>query len=266
MVGLCRDENGRVSGVRTRAGEIPAAMTVGADGVRSVVAEQVAAPIRRRGQAASAVLYRHHADIRATGYEWAYGIGAAAGFLPTNDDMTCVFVGTTRGRIRRLVRRHGTEQTFRILLDEAAPRLAERAAAGPSAGRMFGWPGLPGFVRQSWGPGWALVGDAGYYKDPLTTHGMTDALRDAELLADELLEALAGVTPEAAALARYQATRDRLSRRLFEATEQIASYNWDLGDVRTLLRQVSAAMTEEVDYLGALPDRQPAAALRKGST
>ncbi|HEU5266661.1 MAG TPA: FAD-dependent oxidoreductase [Jatrophihabitans sp.] len=265
VVGLRRDENGRVSGVRTRVDDIPAAITVGADGVRSVVAKQVAAPVRRRGRAASAVLYRHHADLRATGYEWAYGIGGAAGFLPTNDGMTCVFVATTPGRMRRLVRRGGTEQAFHTLLEEAAPRMAPRVAAAPAAGRMFGWPGLPGYLRHSWGPGWALVGDAGYYKDPLTTHGMTDALRDAELLADELLECLAGVTPEAVALTRYQATRDRLSTRLFEATEQIASYEWNLRDVRTLLRQVSAAMSEEVDYLTALPDRHPAARPRQRS-
>ena len=64
-----------------------------------------------------------------------------------------------------------------------------------------------------------MVGDAGYFKDPITTHGMTDALRDAELLTDEILETLTGIVPEAVALARYQATRERLSSRLFEANE-----------------------------------------------
>ena len=44
--------------------------------------------------------------------------------------------------------------------------------------------GRKGFLRQAFGPGWALVGDAGYFKDPLTAHGITDALRDAELLAN----------------------------------------------------------------------------------
>jgi 2-polyprenyl-6-methoxyphenol hydroxylase-like FAD-dependent oxidoreductase len=115
------------------------------------------------------------------------------------------------------------------------------------------------------------VGDAGYFKDQLTTHGMTDALRDAELLADELLDLLRGAVPEAVALARYQATRDRLSRGLFDATERAASYAWDLDEVRVLLRRVSSAMSDEVDHLQALsplrsradlvvlpPDRTPA--------
>ena len=93
---------------------------------------------------------------------------------------------------------------------------------------MHGWAGLPGFVRRSWGPGWALVGDAGYYKDPITTHGMTDALRDAELLADEVLERARGASRRRSRWPATRRTRDRLSRRLFEATEAVAAYDWDL--------------------------------------
>ena len=110
-------------------------------------------------------------------------------------------------------------------------------------------------MRQSWGPGWALVGDAGYFKDPITTHGMTDGLRDAELLADGILEVLGGA-PEAVALAAYQDTRDRLSTRLFDATEEVARYDWDCVRARELLRTVSSAMSDEVDHLQALPDRR----------
>jgi hypothetical protein len=46
-----------------------------------------------------------------------------------------------------------------------------------------------------------------------------------------------------------------LSGRLFDATERVASYSWDVHGLPTLLRQVSAAMNDEVDHLGALPDR-----------
>ena len=70
--------------------------------------------------------------------------------------------------------------------------------------------GLRGYVRRSWGPGWALVGDAGYYKDPLSAHGLTDALRDAELLAraDRRRAACDGAD-ERDALAGYQANARR---------------------------------------------------------
>jgi flavin-dependent dehydrogenase len=260
VTALLRDDSARVRGIRAqdRSGktvDLRAAITVGADGVRSTVADQAGAPFVRQGRSCSAVLYRYYADARATGYEWAYGVGGGAGFLPTNDGLTCVFVGATPARLRAL-RRAGTEHAFAMLLAETAPRLADRVASAEPAGRMHGWAGIPGFVRRSWGAGWALVGDAGYFKDPITTHGMTDALRDAELLADEILETLTGVVPEAVALARYQATRERLSSMLYDATEAVASYAWDLEQVRALLRQVSSAMSDEVDYLQSLPDRR----------
>ena len=127
---------------------------------------------------------------------------------------------------------------------------------------MHGWAGMPGYIRRSSGPGWALVGDAGYYKDPITTHGMTDALRDAELLVDALLEAMAGGVPERVALSRYESTRDRLSSRLFAATEAVAAYDWDIDGVRTLLRQVSSAMSDEVELLQGLPARRISPPLR----
>jgi len=266
VTALLRDENGRVAGVRAqdhtgKVIDLRGAITVGADGLRSTVADLAGAPFLRTGRSCSGVLYRYYADARATGYEWAYGAGGGAGFLPTNDGLTCVFVSATPDRLRML-RRQGAEGAFASLLTQTAPRLADRVASAEPTGRMHGWAGTPGFVRRSWGPGWALVGDAGYFKDPLTTHGMTDALRDAELLADEILETLTGVVPEAVALARYHATRARLSMRLYDATEAAASYEWDLDQVRAILRQVSSAMSDEVDHLQSLPDRRTGPVLR----
>jgi flavin-dependent dehydrogenase len=252
VTGLLHDEQGRVSGVRGLAGDrevrFDAALTVGADGIRSVVAREAGARVVRQGRAAGAVLYRYLTGLPADGYQWAYGVSAAAGLIPTNDGQTGVFVSTTPQRMHAL-RKGGTDAAFRTLVARAAPALEERVAAAGATGRTRGWGGVPGFVRRSSGPGWALVGDAGYFKDPITAHGITDALRDAELLTDEILEALAGGIPEAVALCRYQATRDRLSHRLFEATEAVAAYDWDVPQVQRLLRQVSASMSDEVEHL-----------------
>jgi flavin-dependent dehydrogenase len=258
VTALLRDKSARVTGVRFadrdgRTADLRAAITVGADGVRSRVATEAGAEIIRRGRSCSAMFYRYYAGLSATGYEWAYGSGGAAGFIPTNDGLTGVFVGTTPARLRTL-RRDGTQHAFATLLAMAAPRLAERIASAEPVGRIHGWAGLPGFVRRPWGPGWALVGDAGYYKDPITTHGMTDALRDGELLADEIIGTLTGMVPDAVALKRYHAMRDQLSTRLFKATEPIASYAWDLDQVRALLRQANSAMKEEVEHLESLPN------------
>jgi flavin-dependent dehydrogenase len=207
------------------------------------------------------VLYRYLHDLPVVGYEWLHGDTAAAGLIPTNDDATCVFVSTTPARMRAL-RRLGHEQAFRTLLAEVDAEAAERYRHAAPGSRMRGWRGAPGHVRRSWGPGWALVGDAGYFKDPITAHGITDALRDAELLADAALAALADPASEPAALAAYQRARDRLSRQLWEATERVAAYDWDAVQARTLLRAVSASMSDEVEHLAArdLPVRRPAAA------
>jgi 2-polyprenyl-6-methoxyphenol hydroxylase-like FAD-dependent oxidoreductase len=255
VTALLRDVGGRVVGVRVRSREghttdLSATLTLGADGIRSTVAQQAEAPVSEQGRTASAFLYRYFHDLPAAGYEWAYGDHAATGFIPTNN-ATCVFVGTTPARMHSL-RRDGAEHAFTTLVASAAPDLVDRVAAAAPASRMHGWAGASGYLRQCWGLGWALVGDAGYFKDPITTHGITDAFRDAELLSDAVLAVLSG-EPDASAFAAYQGTRDRLSHELFQTTEAVAAYDWDLDRARQLLREVSSAMGDEVDHLQALP-------------
>jgi flavin-dependent dehydrogenase len=260
VVGLLRADDGRVLGVRVpgeSGGEIAirAPLTVGADGIGSLVAREVVAPYLSRGRSASALLYRYVADIPSAGYVWGYGSGAAAGLIPTNAGETCVFVSTTPSRMRAL-RRRGVDAAFDSLLDALPAPMADLVRGGGAAGRVHGWRGVPGHVRRSYGPGWALVGDAGYFKDPITTHGLTDALRDAELLSDAVLARGTGASPEVA-LAAYQDTRDRLSRALVEVTESVCRYDWDGDRIRALLRRVSAAMSDELDHLSARPERRP---------
>jgi 2-polyprenyl-6-methoxyphenol hydroxylase-like FAD-dependent oxidoreductase len=104
-------------------------------------------------------------------------------------------------------------------------------------------------MRRPWGPGWALVGDAGYYKDPVTAHGISDALRDAELLANALLSVVSGASGEDSAMREYHDIRNRLSLRLFAATEMVASYEWDMRSIEAHERAVSAAMVDEVEHI-----------------
>jgi flavin-dependent dehydrogenase len=253
---VLRRDDGRVVGVTTvRRGAssvstVHAEVTVGADGLRSTVAPALGAPVTLRGSHAGAALYRYVDGIADDAYQWGYGDHAGAGLIPTNEGLTCVFVGTDTERLRRL-RRHGAEHAFAVLLEAAAPALAARVRAAVPVTPMRGWAGAPGLVRRPWGPGWALVGDAGLFRDPITTHGMTDALRDAELLAEAVVESLSGRRRPAVAGASYERTRDRLSRPLFRTTDAIASYTWDATEIGSLLRQVSAAMSDEVDHLQA---------------
>jgi len=101
------------------------------------------------------------------------------------------------------------------------------------------FPGLTGYLRDAAGPGWALVGDAGYFKDPITAHGITDALRDAEVLA----RVVTSGGPDA--VGRYQAERDELSLRLFRVTGRIAAFDWTAGEIGAHLIELKDAMAEE---------------------
>lgn len=256
VVGLLRDHDGRVLGVRTRGAggrsvPVRAGLTVGADGVGSLVAREVGAEIVSRGRAASAILYRYVADVPSDGYVWGYGDAAAAGLIPTNDGETCVFVSTTPERMR-LLRSAGADAAFDALLDAVPGPVSHVVREGGAASHLHGWRGVPGYVRRSFGRGWALVGDAGYFRDPITTHGLTDALRDAELLSHAVLVGGAGASSDLA-LAGYQDARDRLSRTLTDVTESVCRYDWDGDRIRMLLRGVSSAMSDEMEHLSAHP-------------
>jgi 2-polyprenyl-6-methoxyphenol hydroxylase-like FAD-dependent oxidoreductase len=258
---VSRDERGRVDGVvgRTRTGEVfraRARFVVGADGIRSTVAERVRAPVERIGSSVAAVTYGHWTGLETDGYEWNFRRDAASGVVPTNGGQACVYVSASPRRIGR-----GGRETLTRIVAESSPPLAERlaAAAAPAALRTF--TGSRGRVRRSWGEGWALVGDAGYFKDPLTAHGQTDALRDAELLARALFAAITGDLPEHEALAGYQRTRDELSSTFFELTDVIAGHGWTDDEIQVLLRRLSAAMSDEVKTLSDLPPVPPAGRL-----
>jgi 2-polyprenyl-6-methoxyphenol hydroxylase-like FAD-dependent oxidoreductase len=173
----------------------------------------------------------------------------SAGAIPTNDGLTCAFVGAPPRRLARLVHAGGSEHTVDALAGNLGPRLATAQRVG---GLRY-VRALRAHLRRSWGPGWALVGDAGYWKDPLSTHGMTDALRDAELLARAVTAAPEPGNDQLDALAGYQAVRDGLARPLLDVTERIAGYRWDLAEVRRLLMTLASTMTDELELLAELP-------------
>ncbi len=257
-------EAGRVTGVRvrTRTGEeqtLRARMTIGADGRRSLVAKGVGARVLRSGQAASATLYRYSRGAGAVDqYEWFYRPGHGAGFIPTNDGLLLAWIGVPESAYRSALRTGLDPSSSRLFAAASADGAARLEALEP-ASRVLGFGGAPGFQRQAWGPGWALVGDASHFKDPLSAHGMTDALRDAELLAHAVFQSLRESGSEREALSTYQSTRDLLSEELFVITEELASFTWNAQRVRELLIAASRAMRPEIEFLGNL-DRTPAAA------
>jgi flavin-dependent dehydrogenase len=138
----------------------------------------------------------------------------------------------------------------RWLLAQLDGALAELVAAPPEGPvRLFR--GMPARLRPAHGRGWALVGDAGWWKDPLSTHGITDALRDAELLAAAIVAGAASERAAAIALAGYRAQRDRVALPMHPIVDRLASHEWDLGEARGLLRGLSSVMADEVEAIRA---------------
>src|SRR6185436_8872111 len=247
LADLVRDGDGRVTGavLEARDGslqEVRAGIVIGADGRQSTVARRVEAAVLHRGPHACGVVYAFWSGLENTGTRWFYQPGVSAGAIPTNRGDTCIFIATPSRRFHEEIQ-GDMEAGYRRVLAECSPALAAELSNVAPSERFRGFPGEAGIVRQSHGPGWALVGDAGYFKDPITAHGITDALRDAELLARAVGEG------SDRALAGYQSTRDELSDELFEITDAIAGFEWNLDTLKPLHLRLSKAMNEEVDAL-----------------
>lgn len=251
---LLRGPDGRVAGVILRMPDgvtrkVTCDRVVGADGRQSAVADAVQARVLRRSQHQTASIYTYVDAPELAGYEWLYGSGVMAGLIPTNAGQACAFASVPSDTLRSLSGRDAYAVVRQVFEACGAPAglLPETPA---DRNRRFA--GARGHMKQVWGPGWALVGDAGYFKDPATAHGITDALRDAKLLSQALLSG--GRT----ALQGYQETRDALSTEFFEVTDRIAALDWTLSEVQHLHRDLHRLMRIEQEALLGAPRKQAA--------
>jgi hypothetical protein len=139
-----------------------------------------------------------------------------------------------------------------------APELAERLRSAVRRSAVGGMMRAPNIIRKAHGPGWLLVGDAGYHRDPVTGHGLSDAYRDAELLAVALDRALRDQSDERAVFAGYQRQRDEALRDIFDLTCALAGYP-PVPEFVELQKQLGVAIDIEAVALAARPvpgDRQ----------
>jgi 2-polyprenyl-6-methoxyphenol hydroxylase-like FAD-dependent oxidoreductase len=257
VVDLLRDADGRVRGAKIagadrREMEVAADVVIGADGVRSRVARLLEADLDYTVSNTTASIYGYWKDLGLEGFHWFYSLGASVGAIPTNDGDTCVFASLPPSRFES-DRQDGLEALHSAVLNDVSPELASRVAGCESSAKLRAFPGATGFLRRSAGPGWALVGDAGYFRDPLTAHGMTDAFRDAELLARAVVQGGDD------ALAGYQATRDELVRGLLDVTDAISSFDWDLDEAKELHLTLSREMNREIELIRTLDEEFVAA-------
>jgi len=255
--GTSRADDGRVTGIYGRAEEGPvelrARFVIGADGVRSRIARSVGAWTLLSRRPSGATHYGYFAGPQWDGIEYFLGDRSFSGIFPTHHGDACIWVCLPAEDAAKL-RQPGepTDVTFDRMIHHASPHLAERLQDAQRTSAMRGASGLPNHILQATGPGWALVGDAGYHRDPITGHGITDALRDAELLADAVDATLSGAQEETVAMAAYQDQRDRMIRPIFDLTYQLGRFP-DAARFVELQRELSHAIDAEATELAERP-------------
>jgi 2-polyprenyl-6-methoxyphenol hydroxylase-like FAD-dependent oxidoreductase len=197
-----------------------ASLVVGADGMRSLVARSVQAPTYEARLGLTCNYYSYWSGVSVEDFEFYSRERCFFGVAPTNEGLTVVVTIWPKEEFRTY--RADIEGNFLRTL-ELAPQLAERVRAGRREERFMGTTDLPFFFRQPYGAGWALVGDAGYHRDPITAQGMSDAFRDAELLAEAIAVGLGGGRPLDTALADYEQHRNEAVRPMCEFTYELAT-------------------------------------------
>jgi 2-polyprenyl-6-methoxyphenol hydroxylase-like FAD-dependent oxidoreductase len=256
---VVRRVDGRVTGVLAHeAGgprlELTARLVIGADGVRSRTADLVGSRVLESHAPSGACLYTYVGGVPWDGFEFHLGHQAFAGVFPTHHGEAAVWLIRPSSRLAPVLTA-GAARSEALLaaLQGCVPELGERVRAGRVTAPVRGSVALPNHVRQAAGPGWALVGDAGYHRDPISGHGLTDAFRDAELLAEAAGRTLRDPSDEAVAMTAYGRQRDQAIRDTFRITRALARFPAPRRFAH-LQRDLSRALDVEARQLAARPD------------
>ena len=251
-------EEDRVVGVRGHdrgqaTVEERARVLIGADGLHSMIAQSVNAPEYNLRPTYGCVYYSYWSGVPVDTAEYHVGRLRAAGIFPTNDGLACVIVARPISEFSTF--KSDVERSYDASLDIDS-RFAEKVRCGRREGRITGTAVLPGFFRQPFGPGWALVGDAGYHKDPVTAQGITDAFRDAEALALALDDVFLGRRPYDDALGDYERRRNETVMPMYELTCQFAQMD-PPPEVIALMAALRANDAQRERFLGMFTGSVP---------
>ncbi len=197
-----------------------ARIVIGADGMRSLVARSVQAPTYQAKPVLTCAYYGYWSGVPLAGAEIYFRPRRMVITFPTNEKLACIYVAWPISEFHTV--RAGIAGNFLKTLD-LAPRLAERVRQGKQEERFIGTADLPNFFRKPYGPGWALVGDAGYHKDPYAAQGIMDAFRDVELPVEAIDAGLSGRRSLEEALAGYEQQRNDRALPLYEYDTQRAA-------------------------------------------
>jgi len=257
---LTSDGN-RIKGIRGRSGtgtgEEEARMVIGADGIHSVVARAVQPAAYETVGSQSCGYYSYYSGVPSDGATIYYRGNRLLYSFPTNDGLTCLAMEWPVAEFHEL--RADIEGNFNRTL-QLVPALAEAVAAGRRQERFEGTADMQNYFRKPFGEGWALVGDAGYHKDPVTGQGITDAFRDAELLAEAIDAGFSARQPLDQALAAYEARRNQAAMGIYHLTLQQVTYEPPPPEMLQLMTAVAFGPQEEKNrFVGLLAGTTPIA-------
>ncbi|HEV2964927.1 MAG TPA: NAD(P)/FAD-dependent oxidoreductase [Candidatus Angelobacter sp.] len=214
----------RVVGIRGRHNGIAmtekARIVVGADGMFSVVAKAVQAPECMTSPPLEGSWYAYWSGVPMQGWHLWLRPGRVIFAYNTNQNLTLIGVAFAAKDLPAI--RGNVERNYWEAIAQYVPDLEGRMCNGHRESRFTGG-AIPYHVRRPYGPGWALVGDAGYQKDPCTASGITDAFRSAEWLTEAIDAGFSGRQPMEQALAGYEERRNLSEMPYFKLTTQLAT-------------------------------------------
>ena len=222
-----------------------ARVVVGADGRNSHVAKAVDIEQYHDKPKLQWSYYTYWRDLPVDGFEIFVRPDRGWAAVSTNDGVTMLVVGWPFAE--SMAYKADIEANYLKTL-ELAPEFAERVRAATRVERFYGG-SVPNFFRKPFGPGWALVGDAGYNKDPITAQGISDAFRDAELCSAALDETFTGRRSYDEAMADYQRTRDAHVLPVYEFTTQLATLEAPPEQMQQLLGAVHGNQDAMDDFV-----------------
>jgi 2-polyprenyl-6-methoxyphenol hydroxylase-like FAD-dependent oxidoreductase len=217
-------EGDKVTGLKGRGkagGSVAeqARIVIGADGVHSFVAKSVDAAEYNTIPPLGTFYYSYYSGFDGEDIEQYVRDYQTAGCFPTHDGLTLIAAVWPAARFREV--RADVEGHVRTL-HQSTPSVADRLAVAKREEKWVGTAGVPNYFRKPYGPGWALVGDAAYNKDPITAQGISDAFIDAEGLANAIDAGFSERQPLEEALAEHVARRDERVTPLYHFTCELA--------------------------------------------
>jgi len=253
-------DGGAITGIRghdTNGSTVTehARIVIGADGARSLVAEAVNAPIYFDRGMLTCSYYSYWSGVQHEGVELYPRAGRTIVVDKTNDGLSLICTVFPKEEFDHI--RSNIEGEYLRTIQQNAPALFERLKYAKREERFAGTGFLPNFFRRPYGHGWALVGDAGYVKDPILAQGITNSFSHAEMLAEALDEAFLGLRDMEEALADYEHRRNNEVLPMFEHNTQLAMLEPPPPEMVALLNALRGNRNEIDRFLGTVAGTVP---------